>query len=456
MLQMVGMLAHVLSNSSTRQWHRTEQIRSPLHPAVRDMLASHTPRDWHWLVLEWPHVSRSDALRLAYTRSNEHGEIDRRTITTVGKYLTRHFPDAPSDLIRDLAARYGAGGYSITRTMSEMQQAVHTGPESCMTKFSVGPEHPYSVYDPELGWGMALRKDGLGNVTGRALVWEDPEGDKAKRFVRTYSKHTNSDGYSQADDGLKNWLVEQGYERTSSWEGTLLRYIKHHRYTDRLLMPYIDGSCQRLVHESYDDTMYFDSDGDGEYEANSTDGTASVVQDDTVCCDNCGDDVHQDDIHSAGYSDDEAVCNHCIDNSYVSAIGRRGREYYVHHDNVVWVESQDQHYCENYLDDNGVIQLYDGEWDHRDNAVWLNSREVWLHQDDNDAVYCEHSSEYEHSDDVVCLADGNYALENDAWMCEHSNEWYLIDSNDVTAVQTACGKTIHPDYADEYAQIGSV
>lgn len=449
-LYMASLLSRVLAH--TRQWHRTEQIRSNIHPAVCDMLAKYEPCDWHCLVLEWPHVSRSDSLRLAYTRSNEHGEIDRRTVTSIGKYLTRHFPHAPSDIIRDLTARYGAGSYAITHDMDEMQGAVHTGPESCMTKFTVGATHPYSVYDPALGWGMALRKDGRGVVTGRALVWEDPTGALPKRFVRTYSTHTNSNGYSQADDGLKNWLVAQGYSLERSWEGACVRYIKHYRYTDRVLLPYIDGGCQTLAHERYDNTLYFTEDN-AEYDAANTDGTGTPIED-MACCDHCGDDTHEDDMHAVGFDDDDRICEHCLNEYYVYATGRRGRQYYTHQDNTVYVESCCEYYHERYLDDNGIIQLDCGDYEHRDNAVWLSGREIWLHQEDDDVIYCEHSSEYEHIDDCVQLADGNWALESDAWQCEHSDEWYLCD--DVSSVTTPCGKIVHPDHLENYEQIGSV
>jgi hypothetical protein len=453
MLDWIDLLARVLASPKGRAWHRDEQIRSPMHPAVRDMLCAYRPRDWHLLVLEWPHVSRSDALRLAYTRSNEHGEIDRRTVTTIGKYLTRHFPDAPSNLIRDLAARYGVDAFSITRNMSEMQEAVRNGPESCMSKFNVGDDHPYSVYDPALGWGMALRKDGLGNVTGRALVWDDPDpdGDAESRFVRTYSSNTNSNGYSQADDGLKNWLTEQGYERYCSWEGTRLRYIKHPRHSDCLLMPYIDGSCQSVSHDMNTGTLYFDDD-DGEYNANNTDGTAEA-REDTVRCECCDDGVSESDIHSVGYNGDTQVCESCLNYNYVYVVGRRGDEYHVHADNAVWVASQDQHYDTNYLSSNRIVELDNGDYEHQDYAVYLDRRDIWVHMDDDDAVYCEHSDCWEHTDDVVQLHDGNYALTDDAWQCAHDDAWYLCD--DVTAVDVKNAQGIlipvHPDHADEYA-----
>ena len=72
----------------------------------------------------------------------------------------------------------------------------------------------------------------------------------------------------------------------------------------------------------------------------------------------------------------------------------------------------------------------------------------WVSIDDECAVFCDNTSNYEHIDDCVQLADGEYALESDAWQCEHDDEWYL---NDEDSMETECGKTIHPKHADEYA-----
>jgi hypothetical protein len=54
----------------------------------------------------------------------------------------------------------------------------------------------------------------------------------------------------------------------------------------------------------------------------------------------------------------------------------------------------------------------------------------------------------EHLDDCVQLANGDWALEENAWQCEHDEKWYLSD--DVTAFDTDCGKSVHPDHAHEY------
>jgi hypothetical protein len=113
-----------------RDWHGREQRKYPMHPAVIKALESdHRPYDWHLLTLEWPHVSESDSTRLAYTRDDRAGEADRQTVTTVGKYLTRHFPDMPDHEVRNLVALYAAGeSCKWVYTMAEMLHHIMRGP----------------------------------------------------------------------------------------------------------------------------------------------------------------------------------------------------------------------------------------------------------------------------------------------------------------------------------------
>jgi len=51
-------------------------------------------------------------------------------------------------------------------------------------------------------------------------------------------------------------------------------------------------------------------------------------------------------------------------------------------------------------------------------------------------------------DNCVLLENDEYCLTDDAWQCEHSGDWYA--NSDCDPVTTACGKSIHEDYADEY------
>ena len=95
-----------------RDWFRRETRRYELHPAVVELLEANNkpmPRDWQQLLLEWPHRSETDHNRVAYTPDEAKGIADRQTVTTIGKYLTRHF-DLPDHVIRDIVARHTAVG----------------------------------------------------------------------------------------------------------------------------------------------------------------------------------------------------------------------------------------------------------------------------------------------------------------------------------------------------------
>ena len=433
-----------------RPWHKREQNKYVMHKAVVDMLNKYPPKDWHALVLEWPHVSASDPTKLAYTRSEEHGLADRQTVTSIGKYLTRHFIYTPSDIIRDLVAKHGSYIYKVVTTMREMLNIIYNGPTSCMSKFEPDDAHPYNVYDPELGWGMAARVRADGTIDGRALVWQDPASADDKIFVRTYARAEDANHYSQADDGLKAWLVEQGYSRAGSWAEIRVRRIPHPRDSDALLMPYLDGD-DKFVCNAGGNSMVICSDVDGEYECDRTDGYAYVAAHTT--CDCCGHRVDEEDMRWVGQDEDVHACDTCVSDYYVEAIGRRGYEAYIHRDNAIYVESRCAHYDEDYLGTNGIVQLEDGGYAHIDDCVHLYTRGEYVLSDSDDYIHCEGSGEYEHIDDCVELHDSTWALEDDAWRCAHDDAWYLCD--DVTAVDVKNARGIlipvHPDHADEYA-----
>jgi len=199
---------------NVHEWHAREQLQSPLHPAIVKAINEHhlVPIDAQQLVLEWPHVSE-DTLRLAFTRSIEHGALNRQTLTSVGKYLTRHFPDAKSNVLRDIASLYTVSGCEFTdRTTEAYILAVLDGPSSCMRWSDQDRDdlstHPYQVYGPELGWHMAIHRIDQ-KIWGRCLCLE--HGDR-KIFVRSYHGDPLGQQYSQSDVGLEAWLKEQGYE----------------------------------------------------------------------------------------------------------------------------------------------------------------------------------------------------------------------------------------------------
>ena len=398
-------------------WCYREMGRYDAHPAVLAALKVARPHDWHQLLLEWPHVSVHDASRVAYTRDERAGEEDRQTVTSIGKYLRRHWPsDAlPDNIIRDLVARFGTNAeYKIVRTTAEMIHHLHQGPGSCMVWSRSGvrcsdgqTRHPYEAYDPKYGWALAV---GIlnGDTISRALIIDKPD---AKYFVRTYLKPTN-EGYSQVDGGMENWLQEQGFAKRHAWrDGQELAHIPT---SDHFLAPYLDGGCKHVtLREKDEDTAVLVIDSDGDYRLERTDGSPYYESDeDTFECEHCGDRTDNDDGYWVNRLEDEHICESCCDNSYTCVYGRRGNQYYVHCDYAVHVDGE--YYDEDYLSDNDIVELCNGEYEHTDNAVEIDGN--WFHIDDERICHTEDTSEY--------------AMCEDCWQCAESCNWYTDDCDD--------------------------
>jgi len=414
---------HEYQTAPCRDWHGREQRKYDLHPAVVKALESdHRPYDWHLLTLEWPHVSE-DSTRLAYTRDDRAGEADRQTVTSVGKYLTRHFRDMPDHEVRNLVALYAAGETcKWVYTMAEMLHHIMRGPTSCMggsKSFDIRctdgeRRHPYQVYDPKYGWHMAVRIENDDTV-GRALCMAD--GD-SKYFVRSYRK--NADGYSPADERLEAWLESQGYTKQGHWEYDTK--LAHYEVGGGdILAPYIDGGNQNV------DVCgnHLEISRDGEYECSSTGGCAQESSSET--CNDCGDRVREGDGYWVGRYEDYRVCEGCCENSYYYAYGRNGNQYYVHDNNMARVG--DEFYDTEYLSDNGIVELENGDYADMDDCVFINDE--WYLCDDERICHPEDS-------DDACLTE-------DCWLCEESNNWYTDD----TASVEIDGSLYHPDHAPE-------
>ena len=411
-----------------RAWFARERDKYPLHPAVVSLMRIYKPDMWQQLLLEWPHKSETDPNRLAYTRDERSGEQNRQVVTTIGKYLRRHFSFAPDDMIRDIVAEHTyAGSIKMADDMAEMVNAVINGPRSCMSKgFNIlcddgEHRHPYAVYDPSLGWGMAVRRDGEA-VMGRCLVWRGDYDNDAdyKCFVRSYKRERGEHSHSGADEAIESWLKARGYVKLSEWpSGTpLMRYDLR---TGGYLMPYIDGSTQSVDEDT------FCIDGYGDIQADNTDGRSDS---NNCTCDDCGARFNDEEEGGwVGIHEEHHVCQHCLENDYTYAYSRRGNEYYIPNDRVVEVGGS--YYDTDYLSDNNIVELADGDYCHEDDAVYVESEDAYYHCDDNDVCFAHDTDRYE--------------LKSDCWQCYESNNWYT-DETDSVEID---GETYHPDHAPE-------
>jgi hypothetical protein len=441
----------------SRQWHQSLQNRFELHPAVADAFQMHDPEDWQQLLLEWPHEATTDVTRLAYTRDERAGEADRQTLTSLGKYIKQHWPRMADHHIRDFVAKYAtAASFHIERTTEAIVRAVQHGPASCM-KFDENEEgdrneldelgaHPYEVYAPCYGWHVATRRLGH-QIVGRALLMQrDNLESNPKYFVRTY-RHKDGERYSQPDDELHQWLHSQGYEKRNEWKGERLAYIKSGHSDCDFIAPYIDGGTQdvdieneRMPDGTYRQYLRITSSGD--WQCSNQNGTAT--EQNACSCADCGQRISEDEQRGTGIYDDHVVGECCID-EYTHVTGRRGNDYYVPNDDAVEVDGT--YYDRDYLSDNGIVELENGEYCSMDDAVSVGDE--WYHCDD-DAIVCDHVGDYQLRDNCVELHDGEWALLDETWECQGSGNFYLYDDDAPVEID---GNMYHEDYVPEPEEV---
>jgi hypothetical protein len=280
--------------------------------------------------------------------------------------------------------------------------------------------HPYAVYDPSLGWSMAVRVQD-GKILGRCLIYTDPDSGY-KCFVRSYKRNPDDRSHSGVDEAIEAYLKNIGIEKRGGWpeDAKLMLYRID---GNEFLAPYIDGDERHV--DIYND-QYLTISANGEYCCDNTDGRAGAP---SCHCEDCGTAIYnEDDQYCVGRGEDTTVCNNCFEH-YTYVYGRRGYQYYVHDDYVV--RADDENYDEDYLDDNSIVQLEDGEYTHSDNAVFIESKGEYYLDDSNEICYAEDTEEHE--------------LKEDCWQCAATDKWY---TDNVECVEVD-GETYHPDEAPE-------
>ena len=426
--------------TGNKPWFQLQRVKHDLHPTVHKILYTLKiqPKAWQTLLLEWPHVSETDAKRVAYTRSEAHGIEDRQTVTSLGKYLARHWPHVPDHTRRNWLASASPDKFEILSMREDIITAVELGPQSCMQSKSSyfkarwskvdhtmmvawqadntkdepdWEDHPYAVYNPRYGWRMAVRKhtdiNGEESIDGRVLLNTEQEA-----YVRSYCRPSDDNGSSQRDYALEEYVVSLGYNKESAWQdGLKLDYITHN---DNVMMPYLDG-CTDKVSEGYDreaqkPCLKIDSDGD--YECDNTDGTASRAEEESVGdCHVCGARVLEDDEHyHVGQWEDHLTCSCCISNfTYIQ------KGYYVPDDDAVCVNGR--YYDKHDLPDD-IVELESGDYAHIEDAVCIGGD------------YYEFESwevvSVEEEDDE----DGYNALRSDCWQ-DAEGDWHRDDIDKV-------------------------
>ena len=363
-----GLANEVIPESAYWVWRENARFRWDYRPAVfveqlRMMGTLKSDLWWHF-----PHVSVEEPQLVAYTPSPDYGVRDRQVRVKIGRYLQQFYGDVlTSEQIRSMANGLKTLELRWATTADEMEHVYVNGPGSCMggSKFGYN-DHPARVYasgDFKLAY---LYDTVTEQITARGLV-----SVPGNYFVRLYGPE---------EVALRDMLQTEGIDRYASWDGERLTYIEcDHGY----VMPYLDGGEQDagLVRENGVRYWRIGHSGDVNVYANETCGY--VREGPRGFCESCDEDVDEDpdEMEYSSYHGIR-ICSGCIENYRRVFTSTRSRDRdWVHEDDCVYCEDNDEYYTTNSYEAHGV-------------------------------VYCENS--------------GDYRLEENC-MLDHDGEWVLTE-----------------------------
>ena len=390
-----GLANEVIPESAYWVWRENARFRWDYKPAVfveqlRMMGTLKSDLWWHF-----PHVSVEEPQLVAYTPSPDYGVRDRQVRVKIGRYLQQFYSDVlTSEQIRSMANGLKTLELRWATTADEMERVYVDGPGSCMggSKFGYN-DHPARVYasgDFKLAY---LYDTVTEQITARGLV-----SVPGNYFVRLYGPE---------EVALRDMLQTEGIDRYASWQHERLTYIEgDHGY----VMPYLDGGEQDVGLVCEDGVRYWRIGRYGDINVTANDTSGYVTDGPRGFCESCDEDVDEDpdEMEYSSYHGIR-ICSGCLENYRRVFTSTRSRDRdWVHEDDCVYCEDNDEYYTTNSYESHGV-------------------------------VYCENS--------------GDYRLEENC-MLDHDGEWVLTE--ETIEVSNDAGDKEYVGYHDAEALLSCV
>lgn len=379
---------------------RSQSAIREVVPAIKALNAQKEMIDkGEWQKIPWnigyaarmPHISTNDPSKIAYNESVQKILKNIQTTCRPGRYLSKFHPDLSDEDVREMVHEFEANAIDFNLEFISNTdprgwvdaykfdvQASDSNATSCMSG-----ESCVEVYaHPENTLTLIVLRLTSGQVVARAIG-----NTQTKRYVRAYTnrEHISSNTFISL-------LEKNGWSRDADclYGQKLLRIECG---DDRLVCPYIDGNA-----DCVSDCDTYLRLGDDGFSANETCG---YVELDRVYCEMCNEATNPDDLIRV--HGNEHVCVGCCDSHFVHANTRYGMSY---------VRTEDVLFCES-----------DGEYYEVNEAERLGIR------------YCDLSGLYYHGDDIVELANGEYAY------FDHAD----VASLDEPSIKTHCTFALKSD-----------
>lgn len=386
-----------IDKEQNEHYAKNERIQIIIQRAVHYNLTDEEGIKSHrWAI---PQVAKSDNSKIAYYKSREHALKGRKTVTTIGRFLTRFLKfDNDTEVCRDLIKELRL---IMTEDLTSFIKFAHTTDEiidlytnkcrggslsTCMSHdagYYFGHCHPLTVYGQSKDISIAyLEVDG--KVKARAVI-----NNKRKEYNGTQYGDTSM---------LKQALDDMGYSEGDLTD-CIIPKIENENGHGGYIMPYIDfiGTVNDYDINNWIIASYGDHDSNESFNGDQATGLILAdVNNRGADCDNCGD--RYDNEMEGAYIDDEGidVCQHCLENDFTHAYGANQWQDYFRTESYTFVEFDCEYYIIDYLANHNLVFC-----DRDDCAYSLD-----------DCVYLDNYNEYVHLDDVISYDDEYYLIDD--------------------------------------------
>lgn len=371
----------------------------------------------------------------------------KRTITTPGRYLKRVYPTLPDHKIRDVAnvhnIEYAEPEIKIARSESECIRVVAEGPGSCMANSNYpsnnwfkGHVHPAAVY----GYS---EEDPAWKPDTEILYFEDTKGKVKARVICNAVTKACARIYGD-DTRMQRAMVKLGYrQEVGALKGARIRNIENENGYG-IILPYVDagvssgGGDLRFVVEN-DRYLRLGEHGPRTYMGYEHGGVAypdgrDDEDDDTFCCDSCGETYDNEDANST--FDGRIICDECRGEHYSYAIVSLNpvQRAIVHDDDSTYVHGMGDRYLDSILDEADIYECqYDGRYYHIDDL--LSTPEGYVHMDHAVTLDEEYDDcSYAMKGRSVETHDGRTIHEDHSVQDYFTGDVYCEDDDDIVSV----------------------
>ncbi len=366
---------------SMRLWSRPEMGDFPLGQLISYCRRLENGSFFRWCVAP----SYADVTKIRYTPNETYGKGDRQVVTTLGKFLTKHYSELGAETIRAFQNKWVELTKPVelffAETPDEVEGVYRNGPPSCM---SHNMDEYRSCEHPSRLWGYCKHTRVAYSMLGdkinvRALVRDD-----RKEWIRIYPAMQSNFEKALRDAGFKPGTLE-GLRVPAIGSG------------DGYLMPYTDGVGYGRLQGS---EIVLGSRGD--FETQITSGVCSIGGDDEGWqCPHC-EHWHDNDDDARSTHAGDLFCGRCEDD-FVTALSNRRREIVVHVDDATYIDCLNEWVVNGAEEENGAVWLDDeDDYVRRDEVVQLDDGDYVRREDACETEDCD----YVRKEDAVKLDDG--------------------------------------------------